>query len=53
MVSKDHNLRVCRQCKLLTLTRSHLYYEPKGESVETLRFMEKIVKKFLETPPET
>jgi hypothetical protein len=40
MVSKDHKLSVRRQCKLLTLTRSHLYYEPKGESAENLRFME-------------
>lgn len=50
MVSKDHKLSVRRQCKLLTLTRSHLYYEPKGESAENLRFMEMIDKQFLETP---
>ena len=50
MVSKDHKLSVRRQCKLLTLTRSHLYYEPKGESAENLRFMEIIDKQFLETP---
>ena len=40
MVSKERKLSVRRQCKLLTLTRSHLYYEPKGESAENLRFME-------------
>ncbi len=50
MVSKDHKLSVRRQCKLLTLSRSHLYYEPKGESAENLRFMEIIDKQFLETP---
>ena len=50
MVSKGHKLSVRRQCKLLTLTRSHLYYEPKGESAENLRFMEIIDKQFLETP---
>ena len=50
MVSKDHKPRVRRQCKLLTLTRSRLYYEPKGESAENLRFMEMIDKQFLETP---
>ena len=50
MVSKDHKLSVRRQCKLLTLTRSHLYYEPKGESAENLRFMEIFDKQFLETP---
>ena len=37
MVSNDHKLSVRRQCKLLTLTRSHLYYEPKGESWQTSR----------------
>ena len=50
MVNKDHQLSVRRQCKLLTLTRSNLYYEPKGESVENLRFMAIIDKQFLETP---
>jgi putative transposase len=50
MVSKDHKLSVRRQCKLLTLPRSHLYYEPKGESAENLRFIEIIDKQFLETP---
>ena len=50
MVSKDHKLSVCRQCALLTLTRSSLYYEPKGESAENLRFMGIIDKQFLETP---
>lgn len=50
MVSKDHELSVRRQCKLLTLTRSNLYYEPKGESAENLRYMAIIDKQFLETP---
>jgi len=39
MVSKDHKPSVRRQCALLTLARSNLYYEPKGESAENLRFM--------------
>ena len=50
MVSKDHKLSVRRQCVLLTLARSNLYYEPKGESAENLRFMAIIDKQFLETP---
>ena len=49
MVSKDHELSVRRQCTLLTLTRSHLFYDPKGESAENLRFMGIIDKQFLET----
>ena len=50
MVSRDHKLSVWRQCSLLTLARSNLYYEPKGESAENLRVMEIIDKQFLETP---
>ena len=50
MVSKDHELSMRRQCALLTLSRSNLYYEPKGENAENLRFMEIIDKQFLETP---
>jgi putative transposase len=50
MVSKDHKLSVRRQCALLTLARSNLYYESKVESAENLRFMAIIDKQFLETP---
>jgi len=50
MVSKDHKLSVRRQCALLTLTRSNLYYQPKGESAENLNFMAIIDRQFLETP---
>ena len=50
MVSKDHKLSVRRQCALLTLVRSNLFYEPKGESAQNLRFMEIIDKQFLQMP---
>ena len=50
MVNKDHKPSVRRQCVLLTLVRSNLYYGPKGESAENLRFMDIIDKQFLETP---
>jgi len=50
MVSKDHDLSVRRQCKLLSLVRSNLYYQSKGESAENLRFMEILDKQFLQTP---
>ncbi len=49
-MNKNHKLSMRRQCALLTLSRSNLYYEPKGESAENLRFMEIIDKQFLETP---
>ena len=45
MVSKDHKLSMRRQCALLTLLRSNLYYESKGESAENLGFMEMIDKR--------
>lgn len=50
MVSKDHDLSVRRQCRLLSLVRSNLYYHLKGESVENLRFAGIIDKQFLDTP---
>lgn len=50
MVSSNHSLSIRRQCKLLRLTRSGLYYQPVGESAENLRFMEIIDRQFLETP---
>ena len=39
MVSRDRDLSVRRQCKLLSLVRSGFYYSPKGERAENLRFM--------------
>jgi len=50
MVSRGHDLSVRRQCGLLSLARSNLYYQPKGESAENLRFMAIIDKQFLQTP---
>jgi putative transposase len=50
MVSGDHDLSVRRQCRLLSLARSNLYYQSKGESAGNLWFMGIIDKQFLETP---
>jgi len=50
MVSRDHDLSVRRQCRLLSLARSNLYYHPRGESAENLKFMEIIDRQFLNTP---
>lgn len=50
MVSRDHELSMRKQCELLQLSRSRLYYQPVGESSENLRFMKIIDKQFLETP---
>lgn len=50
MVSADHSLSQRRQCALLRLSRSSLYYQPVGESAENLIFMKIIDEQFLETP---
>ena len=51
MVGRDHPaLSLSRQCRLLSLGRSSLYYEPKGESAETLALMRRIDELFLKYP---
>jgi len=47
---ENTRISVRRQCKLLSLVRSNLYYQPKGESTQNLRLMKIIDKQFLETP---
>ena len=37
MVSRDHTLSMRKQCKLLQLSRSRLYYQPVGESAENCK----------------
>ncbi len=43
-------LSVAKQCALLSISRSSLYYEPKGETELNLDLMRLIDKQFLETP---
>ena len=48
---RDHPaLSLSRQCRLLSIGRSSLYYEPKGESAETLALMRRIDELFLKYP---
>ena len=50
-MKQDHSdLSLRRQCRLLSLARSGLYYQPRGESTENLKFMAIIDRQFLETP---
>ena len=50
-MKQDHpDLSVRRQCSLLSLARSSLYYHPRGESAANVAFMEIIDRQFLETP---
>ena len=51
MVEREHPaLSLSRQCRLLSIGRSSLYYEPKGESAETLALMRRIDDLFLKYP---
>ena len=51
MVERDHpSPSLSRQCRLLSIGRSSLYYEPKGESAETLALMRLIDELFLKYP---
>jgi putative transposase len=50
-VKPDHpKLSVRRQCTLLSLARSTLYYQPCGESAEALKLMALIDAQFLKMP---
>lgn len=50
-MKQDHpDLSFRRQCRLLSLARSSLYYQPRGESAKNLAFMKIIDRQFLETP---
>lgn len=44
------NLSIGKQCKLLSISRSSFYYEPKGENETNLDLMRLIDKQFLERP---
>ena len=50
-IDRTHpKLSLRRQCRLLSLSRSSLYYTPVGESAENLALMRLIDEQFLETP---
>ena len=50
VVSGHGKLSVVRQCILLKISRSGLYYAPKGESALTLALMQEIDRAFTEWP---
>ena len=50
MIDREGQLSVARQCALLGLSRSSLYYEPKGESEANLALMRRIDELYLEHP---
>jgi putative transposase len=51
MVYRQHpSLSLVRQCTLLDISRSGLYYQPKGISEEDLALMKLIDRQYLATP---
>ena len=51
MVDRQHpSLSVASQCRLLDISRSGLYYQPKGISEEELALMKLIDRQYLATP---
>jgi putative transposase len=50
-VERDHTeISVRRQCELLGVNRTSLYYEPVSESEENLRFMRLLDQQYTQTP---
>lgn len=50
MISKEHRLSLRRQCNLLCINRSNLYYSPKRETDTNLELMTEIDKIHLKYP---
>jgi len=51
MIEKNNpKLSIGKQCKLLSISRSSFYYQPKGETALNLKLMREIDEQFLETP---
>lgn len=50
MVDRDDKLPVTRQCELLSLNRSTVYYQPKPASDEDLKLMRRIDEMHLQRP---
>jgi putative transposase len=51
MIDKNHSsLTVVRQCRLLSLHRSGLYYQPCEESQENIDMMRRLDEQYLSTP---
>lgn len=50
LIDRRHALSIRKQCEILEINRSGLYYEPKGEPQENLEIMEIMDKHILEEP---
>ena len=52
LVDAEHELSVRKQCELLTIYRSGLYYKPRGEKPENLEIMRIMDEHYLKHPTE-
>ena len=50
MIDRNDSLPMTRQCQLLSLNRSTVYYQPKGMSDEDMRLMRRIDEMHLKRP---
>jgi putative transposase len=50
MIDRDINISLTRQCELLSIHRSGLYYAPVSENKENLRVMRMLDEQYLKTP---
>ena len=50
MITADAPISISEQCRILRISRSTYYYEPKGESEENLNIMKRIDELFLDNP---
>jgi putative transposase len=52
LVNKEDTLSIRKQCEILSVNRSSIYYAPVGESEENLEIMRKIDEHYLDHPTE-
>jgi putative transposase len=52
LVDRQHDLSIRKQCQVLSVSRSSLYYAPKGETVENLEVMRIMDEHYLKHPTE-
>nr|WP_153039823.1 IS3 family transposase [Pseudovibrio sp. Ad37] len=50
MIDRNHDLSISRQAKVLSLSRSSVYYRPRPVSAETLKLMRRLDELHLEHP---
>jgi putative transposase len=48
--SQNSNISIVQQCKLLKISRTSIYYTPKGEKPENLKFMKLMDEQYMKTP---